>query len=97
MPPLELIQNMLMCCTLLNVIIFPAMYAIWRKDKLKNLLRIPVKFEFHWKSGPAPKRTESLETADSEIIATSRTIPMIAINVSIIELQVVHDCKGNIH
>jgi hypothetical protein len=55
------------------------------------------KFGFHWKSGPAPKRTESLETADSEIIATSRTIPMIAINVSIIELQVVHDCKGNIH
>jgi len=34
---LELIQNMLMCCTLLKVIIIPAMYAIWRKDKLKNL------------------------------------------------------------
>ncbi len=56
-----------------------------------------MKFEFHWKSGPAPKRTESLETADSAIIATIRSKPMIAINVSIVEPHIVHDCKGNIH
>ena len=46
---LELIQNMLMCCTLLKVIIIPAMYAIWRKDKLKNL-NLFFKISVIWKT-----------------------------------------------